>query len=214
MVNSNKLIILFLIELHKLSILGRCSFAAQRPAVTMLTALAGPMRLVLLSLLVIPLVALRFDGRYIEFNLNQNVSASDPLDYWGTWSDHTYQSPPKKWHFPFYSLFLDRFVNGDPSNDDANGTVYESDMVSTSMRHGGDILGLVDSLEYLYGMGIRGIYIAGSAFLNQPWIAYSYSPIDLTMLDPHFGTISDWRYTISEIHRRGMYAILDNTFNT
>lgn len=105
-------------------------------------------------------------------------------------------------------------MNGDPSNDDANGTVYESDMVSTSMRHGGDILGLVDSLEYLYGMGIRGIYIADSALLNQPWIADSYSPIDLTMLDPHFGTISDWRYAISEIHRRGMYVILDNTFNT
>jgi alpha-1,3-glucan synthase len=42
----------------------------------------------------------------------------------------------------------------------------------------------------------------------------SAQPTDLTILDPHFGTIDDWRTVIDEIHRRGMYVILDNTVAT
>ncbi|KAH8912430.1 hypothetical protein BR93DRAFT_922389, partial [Coniochaeta sp. PMI_546] len=43
------------------------------------------------------------------------------------------------------------------------------------MRHGGDLQGLVDSLDYIAGMGVKAIYIAGSIFINQPWGADSYS---------------------------------------
>jgi len=72
----------------------------------------------------------------------------------------------------------------------------------------------LDSLDYLHGMGIKAIYIAGSPFINLPWTADSYSPVDLTVLDHHFGTIDEWRHVIEEIHRRGMYIVLDNTFAT
>lgn len=63
-------------------------------------------------------------------------------------------------------------------------------------------------------MGIKGIYVVGSPFLNVPWTSDSYSPVDFTILDHHFGTIDDWRTAIDEIHNRGMYIILDNTFAT
>lgn len=105
-------------------------------------------------------------------------------------------------------------MNGDPTNDNANGTAFEQDILSTQLRHGGDIAGVVDSLDYLQGMGIKGIYIVGSPFLNLPWTADSYSPVDFTVLDHHFGAIQDWRDAIDEIHSRGMYVILDNTFST
>lgn len=49
----------------------------------------------------------------------------------------------------------DRFVNGDPTNDNANGTVFEHDPNDTQMRHGGDTAGLVDTLDYIQGMGIK-----------------------------------------------------------
>ena len=39
-------------------------------------------------------------------------------------------------------------------------------------------------------------------------------PVDFSLLDPHFGTIEDWRTVIDEIHRRGMYIVLDNTMAT
>ena len=41
-----------------------------------------------------------------------------------------------------------------------------------------------------------------------------YSPLDFTLLDYHFGTIKAWRDAITEVHRRGMYVVLDNTLAT
>lgn len=56
--------------------------------------------------------------------------------------------------------------------------------------------------------------MAGSPFENQPWTADSYSPLDLTLLDRHFGDITMWRKMINAMHDRGMYIVLDNTFAT
>lgn len=63
-------------------------------------------------------------------------------------------------------------------------------------------------------MGVKALYIAGSPFINQPWGADAYSPLDLTLLDLHFGNIDLWRDMITQIHSRGMYVVLDNTFAT
>ena len=109
---------------------------------------------------------------------------------------------------------LDRFVNGDPRNDDANGTAWEQDPYGTQLRHGGDVKGLQDTLDYIEGMGIKGIYLVGSPFINFPWGADAFSPLDLTLLDPHFATIKAWRSYIDEMHRRGMYVLFDNTMST
>jgi alpha-1,3-glucan synthase len=99
--------------------------------------------------------SLRFDAREVDYNLNQNQVATNPLDYSGKWDGHVYHPSPDNWRFPFYTLFLDRFVNGDPSNDNANGTVFEHDPNDTQMRHGGDVTGLLDTLDYIQGMGIK-----------------------------------------------------------
>jgi alpha-1,3-glucan synthase len=98
---------------------------------------------------------LRFDPEQVGFNLNENETATDPLDYWGEWTNHSFHPSPDNWRIPFYSLFLDRFVNGDPTNDDANGTQFEHDLTSNQMRHGGDVLGLIDSFDYIVGMGVK-----------------------------------------------------------
>lgn len=99
--------------------------------------------------------ALRYDPAYAEWNLNTNQQAVSPLDYSGIRTGHTYHPSPDNWRFPFYSLTLDRWVNGDPSNDNANGTLFEQDVWSTQLRHGGDVQGLSDSLDYIQGMGIK-----------------------------------------------------------
>jgi alpha-1,3-glucan synthase len=99
--------------------------------------------------------SLKFDIQQVEYNLNENNATLNPLEYSGEWPNHEYHPSPSNWRFPFYTLFLDRFVNGDPSNDDANGTVFEHDIMSNQFRHGGDIAGLVDTLDYIQGMGIK-----------------------------------------------------------
>lgn len=163
-----------------------------------------PTGLLLASALALPGWALKYEAEFVDYNLNTNQDTTNPLEYSGTWDDHTYFPSPDNWRFPFYTLFLDRFVNGDPTNDNANGTVFEHEVMGTQLRFGGDIQGLVDSLDYIQGMGIKGLYVAGSPFINQPWAADSYSPLDHTLLDFHFGNITVWRSAINEIHSRGM----------
>jgi alpha-1,3-glucan synthase len=115
---------------------------------------AGPLGL-LSVLLAATSTALKYDPAFLDYNLNQNQDAVNPVDYWGEWKGHTFTPSPEDWRFPFYTLFLDRYVNGDPSNDNINGTVFEHDLSSNQMRHGGDVSGLVDTLDYLQGMGIK-----------------------------------------------------------
>lgn len=118
---------------------------------------------------------LKYTASEVDYNLNTNREATTPFEYSGKRDNHTFQESPTNWRFPFYTLFIDRFVNGDPDNDNANGTLFEHDIMSNQLRHGGDVAGLVDTLDYIQGIGVKGIYIAGSPFINDPWKADSYS---------------------------------------
>ena len=111
-------------------------------------------------------------------------------------------------------MLLDKFADGDLSNNDYFQTMFENDWRETQLRFGGDVRGLESKLDYLQGMGIRGIFIAGTPFVNMPWQADSYSPLDFTTLDPHWGTIDDWVSFIDEVHARGMYIMMDFTVGT
>lgn len=84
--------------------------------------------LLLVSLSCLPSTALRFQQQFIDYNLNQNETAVKVGDYYGIWDNHTFYPSPANWRVPFYTLFLDKFANGDPSNDDINGTVFEHDL--------------------------------------------------------------------------------------
>ena len=155
------------------------------------------------------------DERETPWNLNTNANAKTVLEYEIDWPGKTeYTKSPENWRFPFYSFFLDRYVNGDPTNDNANGTAWEHDPKATQLRHGGDLQGIVDSLDYIQGLGIKGLYIAGSLFLNHPWESDGFSPFDLTILDHHFGKLDEVRAAIDAIHARGMYVVVENTFAT
>ncbi|PYI33201.1 hypothetical protein BP00DRAFT_132948 [Aspergillus indologenus CBS 114.80] len=156
-----------------------------------------------------------YEESLVDYNLNVNNDTTNPAEYTApSWPGHKYTPSPKNWRFPFYTLFIDRWVNGDPTNDNINGTLFEHDLDSTQMRHGGDAVGLVDTLDYLQGLGIKGIYLAGTILMNQPWGSDGYSALDTTLLDQHYGTIQTWRNAIDEIHKRGMYVLFDNTIAT
>lgn len=107
--------------------------------------------------------ALRYDEKLSQWNLNENQTANNVLDYWGRWPEHVYHPSPSNWRFPFYTLFLDRFVDGDPENNDINGTVFETDTFSNQYRFGGDLVGLTETLDYIQGIGIK----VSCSFLSQ-----------------------------------------------
>jgi alpha-1,3-glucan synthase len=110
---------------------------------------------ILLGILSLSVAGLRYDPAFVEWNLNQNQNAAHPIHYWGQWNNHTFNPSPTNWRFPFYTLTLDRFVDGDPSNNDANGTVFEHDWMTNQFRFGGDAKGLMGSLDYIQGMGVK-----------------------------------------------------------
>lgn len=48
----------------------------------------------------------------------------------------------------------------------------------------------------------------------MPWGADGYSPLDYTLMDPHWGTVQDWADAIQKMHDRGMYLVVDYTVST
>lgn len=110
---------------------------------------------ILLGVLTSVINALPWTIDEIDYNLNQNATATEPKYYWGEWDNHTYHPSPSNWRFPFYVLTLDRYADGDPTNNEANGTVFEHNWMTNQFRFGGDLAGLVDNLDYIQGMGVK-----------------------------------------------------------
>ncbi|KAL7424549.1 hypothetical protein Q5752_000233 [Cryptotrichosporon argae] len=151
------------------------------------------------------------------WNLNKNQNATDAIDYTTTRSNTTYTPSPDNWRaLPTYTLLLDKWIDGEPDNNDFFGMMYEYDWRETQLRAGGDALGLMDErgLDYLQSMGFKAIYIAGTYFLNMPWGSDGYSALDFTLLDPHYGNVTVWTNFIDALHARGMYIIVDFTVGT
>lgn len=109
----------------------------------------------------------------VDYNINNNQNAQDPTQY-STTKRSSYNPSPDNWReIPFYTILLDKWADGDPTNNDYFGTLYEWDWRETQLRFGGDLKGLVGKLDYLLGMGIKGIFISGTPFLNMMWQADS-----------------------------------------
>lgn len=162
-----------------------------------------------------------YDEKLVDYNINLNQTAGkNVLSYVSDWPEKRaagYTPSPTNWRsLPTYTVLLDKIFDGDPSNNDFYGTRFEWDLSANQLRHGGDITGFAQDrvLDYIYGMGYRTIYIAGTPWVNMPWQADGYSALDFTLLDPHYGTIAEWRAAIDKIHAKGMYVMLDLTTTT
>ena len=58
-----------------------------------------------------------------------------------------------------YLLMPDRFSNGNPENDEVEGMLEKPDRKNPLGRHGGDIQGIVDHLDYLEELGVTALWI-------------------------------------------------------
>jgi alpha-1,3-glucan synthase len=120
----------------------------------------------------------------VDYNLNVNQNASSVLEYDAVRANTTYTPSPSNWRaLPVYTVLLDKFADGDPSNNDFFQSVFEWDWRETQFRYGGDLKGLISRLDYLHGMGIRVIYISGTPFLNMIWESDSTSNFHSTPVE-------------------------------
>jgi len=180
-------------------------------------------RPLLLASLVSQIWSHPYDPKLAEYNININQTGGNIIQsYYSDWpeksgKDGGYTPSPSNWRaLPTYTVLLDKFVDGDPANNDYFNSQWETDFRGNQMRHGGDISGFAQDrvLDYIYGMGYRCIFFAGTPWVNMPWQADGYSALDFTLLDPHYGTLAEWRAAIDKIHARGMYVMLDMTTTT
>ncbi len=113
-----------------------------------------------------------------------------------------------------YLLMPDRFANGDVSNDNLPGMAEAVNRSNQDGRHGGDIKGIADHLDYMKDLGVTTIWINPLLENNQPKYSYhGYSITDYYKVDPRFGTNEDYAKLGDAIHQRGMKLVMDMVMN-
>ncbi len=113
-----------------------------------------------------------------------------------------------------YLLMPDRFANGDPTNDDMPGMLERADRTNPDGRHGGDIQGIMNHLDYIASMGFTSIWINPLLENDQPRYSYhGYATTDFYKIDPRFGSNDDYRLLVDKARDKGMGIIKDMIFN-
>lgn len=113
-----------------------------------------------------------------------------------------------------YLLMPDRFANGDPTNDSHPSVSEKSNRTDKDGRHGGDIKGIIDHLDYLEELGVSTLWSTPLCEDNDPKVSYhTYAQSDVYRIDPRFGTNQDYRRLADELHKRKMKLIMDYVTN-
>lgn len=111
----------------------------------------------------------------------------------------------------WYEIFPERFRRGKNSvNPVTNAWGVPSENVTNHMFFGGDIPGIIESLDYIKDLGITGIYF--TPLFESP-SAHKYDTTNYFKIDPAFGTNEDFKVLVQESHKRGIKVVLDAVFN-
>ena len=114
-----------------------------------------------------------------------------------------------------YLIMPDRFANGDPTNDSFAAMAQAGvDRSKFLFRHGGDLIGVMEHLDYLEELGVTAIWLNPVLESDQPYDSYhGYAATDLYRVDPRLGTNEQYRYLVSLCHARGIKVVMDVVFN-
>ena len=114
-----------------------------------------------------------------------------------------------------YLVMPDRFANGDPSNDQIPMRCeYKVDRESPNARHGGDLAGIEQHLDYIEDLGVTAIWLNPVLENDMPGGSYhGYATTDYYRVDSRFGTNEDYKRLIDKAHQRGMKVVMDMIFN-
>jgi glycosidase len=117
-----------------------------------------------------------------------------------------------------YFIMIDRFENGDPSNDVQTKSGIDFGIVN-SKYNGGDIQGLIDRLDYIKEMGFTAIWLT-PPIANQWWDGWTnyggyhgYWARDFKKIDEHFGNEELYKKFVEEAHKRDIKVIQDIVTN-
>lgn len=113
-----------------------------------------------------------------------------------------------------YLIMPDRFADGDPSNNSTDDTAEKADRDAYFGRHGGDIQGIIDHLDYISGLGATAIWSTPLLLDDEPGGSYhGYACGDYYHIDPRFGSNSLFREYVDKAHEKGLKVIMDIVTN-
>lgn len=114
-----------------------------------------------------------------------------------------------------YLIMPDRFANGDTSNDQIQMRMpYKVDRNDPNARHGGDLKGISNHLNYLSQLGVTAIWLNPVLENDMEGGSYhGYATTDYYKVDPRFGTNEEYKKLIEDTHAKDMKVVMDMIFN-
>jgi glycosidase len=113
-----------------------------------------------------------------------------------------------------YLITPDRFRNGDPSNDHVKGMLEGPNREFIGGRHGGDLAGIIESLDYFEKMGISSLWLNPVLENNMETYSYhGYAMTDLYNVDPRYGTNEQYKELADKAKEKGIGIIMDQVAN-
>lgn len=114
-----------------------------------------------------------------------------------------------------YLIMPDRFSNGNPENDvvkDMKET--KLDRTDSFARHGGDLQGISNHLDYIADLGVTAIWLNPTQENDMEGGSYhGYAITDYYQIDRRFGSNEDFRDMVDKAHEKGLKVVMDMIFN-
>lgn len=114
-----------------------------------------------------------------------------------------------------YLIMPDRFANGNPENDIVEGMLEKKiDRNDPFARHGGDLAGIANHLDYIADLGVTAIWLNPTQENDMPDGSYhGYAITDYYQIDRRFGTNEEFKTLVDQAHSKGLKVVMDMIFN-
>ncbi|OCA76575.1 alpha-amlyase [Chryseobacterium contaminans] len=113
-----------------------------------------------------------------------------------------------------YLIMPDRFANGDEKNDSVPGLTEKADRSLPNGRHGGDLQGIINNLDYIQNLGATAVWLTPVNEDNEKVYSYhGYAQTDLYKIDARYGTNEDYKKLSQELNKRNMKLVMDYVTN-
>lgn len=113
-----------------------------------------------------------------------------------------------------YMVTPDRFANGNPQNDNVSSFKDTLNRKDLTGRHGGDIEGIIQHLDYIQNLGMTALWINPLVENNQPKTSYhGYAITNFSKIDARFGTNEDYLRLSKEAKKHGIKLVMDMVLN-
>ena len=109
-----------------------------------------------------------------------------------------------------YLIMSDRFVDGDPTNNSTKDTREKADKNNVNGRFGGDIQGIINSMDHISKLGCTAIWPTPMLGDNEAeWSYHGYACSDYYHIDPRYGSNALYAQMVQKAHEKHLKVLMD-----